>query len=178
MEVLAAIPSVIYGFFGMTIIVPFVKKIAGNNIVGDSLLSVILVLFIMILPTIISISFVSLKSVPKKFKEASLNLGATKIQTIFKVTLKSCKSGIFSGISLAVSKAIGETMAVLMVAGNVVNPPKLFNPVRLLTTGIALDMAYASGLFRQALFAIGLVLFILISLINLAFNKISKNILN
>lgn len=177
-EVLAAIPSVIYGFFGMTVIVPLVKKIAKNNLAGDSLLSVILVLFIMILPTIISTSFVSLKAVPKKFKEASLNLGATKVQTIFKVTLKACKSGIFAGINLAVSKAIGETMAVMMVAGNVVNPPKLLNPVKLLTTGIALDMAYASGLFRQVLFAIGVVLFFLISLINLTFNKISKNIFN
>ena len=182
-DILASIPSVIYGFLGMTILVPLIKKIFivfekkdGPPIVGDSLLAVILVLFIMILPTIISTSLVSLKAVPKSFKYASLNLGATKIQTIFKVTLKAAKPGIFSGILLAVSKAIGETMAVMMVAGNVANFPSLLKPVRLLTTGIAIDMAYSTALFRQALFAIGLVLFILIILINISFGKIIKKI--
>ena len=180
-EILASIPSVIYGFLGMNVLVPLIKKIFitfekedGLPIVGDSLLAVILVLFIMILPTIVSTSLVSLNSVPKSFKYASLNLGATKIQTIFKVNLKAARSGIFSGILLAICRAIGETMAVMMVAGNVVNFPKLLSPVRLLTTGIAVDMAYSSGLFRQALFGIGLVLFALIIIINFSFNKIIK----
>lgn len=182
-EILTSIPSVIYGFLGMTILVPLIKKIFvvfekenGPPVVGDSLLAVIFVLFIMILPTIISTALVSLNSVPKSFKYASLNLGATKIQTIFKVNLKAAKSGIFSGILLAVCKAIGETMAVMMVAGNVVNFPTPLSPVRLLTTGIAVDMAYSSGLFRQALFGIGLVLFVLIIIINFSFNKIIKNL--
>lgn len=177
-EVLAAIPSVIYGLFGMTIIVPLIKFIFNRNstsfVVGDSLLAAILVLFIMIIPTIVSTSYITLKSVPKSFKEASLNLGATKTQTIFKVTLKASKSGIFSGVTLAVAKAIGETMAVMMVAGNVVNPPNLLKPVRLLTTGIALDISYSSGLLRQALFGIGFVLFILIIIINISFKKSFK----
>ena len=182
-EILASIPSVIYGFLGMTILVPAIKKIFivfekedGLPVVGDSLLAVIFVLFIMILPTIISTSLVSLNSVPKNFKYASLNLGATKIQTIFKVTLKAAKSGIFSGVVLAISRAIGETMAVMMVAGNVVNFPTPLSPVRLLTTGIAIDMAYSSGLFRQALFGIGSILFLLIIIINICFNKILKKI--
>ncbi len=179
-EVLAAIPSVIYGLFGMTTIVPLIKFIFNKNstssIVGDSLLAAILVLFIMIIPTIVSTSYISLKSVPKSFKEASLNLGATKTQTIFKVTLKASKSGIFSGATLAIAKAIGETMAVMMVAGNVVNPPNLLKPVRLLTTGIAIDISYSSGLLRQALFGIGFILFILIIIINISFKKSLKTV--
>ncbi len=179
-EVLAAIPSVIYGLFGMTTIVPLIKFVFNKNstsfVVGDSLLAAILVLFIMIIPTIVSTSYVSLKSVPKSFKEASLNLGATKTQTIFKVTLKASKSGIFSGVTLAVAKAIGETMAVMMVAGNVINPPNLLKPVRLLTTGIAIDISYSSGLLRQALFGIGFILFILIIIINISFKKSIKTV--
>ena len=180
-EVFSGIPSVIYGFFGMTVIVPLIKKtLKGFNknnsfaITGDSLLAVILVLTIMITPTIISISYVSLKNVPKAFKEASLNLGATKTQTIFKINIKAAKTGIFSGITLAVAKAIGETMAVMMVAGNVSNFPHLLRPVKLLTTGIAIDMAYSSDLFRSALFGLGLILFILIVLINISFKQILK----
>ncbi len=179
-EVLAAIPSVIYGLFGMTTIVPLIKFVFNKNstssVVGDSLLAAILVLFIMIIPTIVSTSYISLKSVPKSFKEASLNLGATKTQTIFKVTLKASKSGIFSGVTLAIAKAIGETMAVMMVAGNVVNPPNLLKPVRLLTTGIAIDISYSSGLLRQALFGIGFILFILIIIINISFKKSLKTV--
>ena len=184
-EILAGIPSVIYGFFGMTFVVPYVRQIFDdvNNfekpaVVGDSLLSVIIVLTIMILPTIISTSFVSLKSVPISFKEASLNLGATKTQTTFKVVLKAAKPGIFSGLILAVSKAIGETMAVMMVAGNVVNSPKLLNPVRLLTSGIAIDIAYSSGLFRKALFGMSFVLFVLINIVNISLHKILNKGLN
>lgn len=180
-ELLAGIPSVIYGFFGMMIIVPFIRNVfAGfrtlnqKPVVGDSLLAVILVLAIMVLPTIISISETSIRAIPKSYKEASLGLGATHIQTIFKVTLPAARSGILSGIVLGVGRAIGETMAVIMVAGNIVNFPELLGSVRLLTTGIAIDMAYSSGLFRQSLFGIGLVLFVFIMIVNISFMKISK----
>ncbi len=183
-EILAGIPSVIYGFFGMTVIVPAIRKIfddsqnfAKRAVVGDSLLAVILVLAIMILPTIISTAFVSLKTVPKSFKEASLNLGATKTQTIFNVVLKVASPGIFSGLSLAVAKAIGETMAVMMVAGNVSNSPKILSPVKLLTSGIAIDIAYSSGLFRKALFGMSLILFVLIIIVNFLFHQILKKVL-
>ena len=180
-EILAGVPSVVYGFFGMTVIVPTIRNIFINfnlldsmPVVGDSLLAVIVVLTIMILPTIVSTCFVTLQSTPKSLREASLNLGATKVQTVFKVTLKNAKGGIFSGVTLAVAKAIGETMAVIMVAGNVVRPPELLGPVRLLTTGIAIDMAYSSGLLRQALFGIGLLLLALIVVANISFAAISK----
>ena len=179
--VIYGVPSVVYGFFGMTVIVPTIRNIFINfnlldsmPVVGDSLLAVIVVLTIMILPTIVSTCFVTLQSTPKSLREASLNLGATKVQTVFKVTLKNAKGGIFSGVTLAVAKAIGETMAVIMVAGNVVRPPELLGPVRLLTTGIAIDMAYSSGLLRQALFGIGLLLLALIVVANISFAAISK----
>ena len=176
-EILASIPSVIYGLFGMTTIVPLIKKIFYKTnsyfvVVGDSLLAAILVLSMMILPTILSTSYLALKNNPKSLKEASFNLGATKTQTIFKISLKNAKLGIFSGITLSIAKAFGETMAVIMVAGNVPNSINLLKPVRLLTTGIAIDISYSSGLLRQALFGIGLVLFILIILINLSFKEI------
>lgn len=180
-ELLAGIPSVIYGFFGMMIIVPFIRNIFSGfktlnhkPVVGDSLLAVILVLAIMVLPTIISISETSIRAIPRSYKEASLGLGATHIQTIFKVTLPAARSGILSGIVLGVGRAIGETMAVIMVAGNIVNFPELLGSVRLLTTGIAIDIAYSSGLFRQSLFGIGLVLFVFIMIVNISFMKISK----
>ena len=176
-EILASIPSVIYGLFGMTTIVPLIKKIFSNPnssfvVVGDSLLAAILVLAIMILPNILSTSYLALKSNIKNLKEASLNLGATKTQTIFKVSLKAARFGIFSGINLSIAKAFGETMAVIMVAGNVPNKINLLKPARLLTTGIAIDISYASGLLRQALFGIGLILFVLIILINFSFKRI------
>lgn len=180
-ELLAGIPSVIYGFFGMMIIVPFIRNVFSGfrtfnqkPVVGDSLLAVMLVLAIMVLPTIISTAETSIRAIPKSYKEASLGLGATHIQTIFKVTLPAARSGILSGIVLGVGRAIGETMAVIMVAGNIVNFPELLGSVRLLTTGIAIDMAYSSGLFRQSLFGIGLVLFVFIMIVNISFMKISK----
>ncbi len=180
-ELLAGIPSVIYGFFGMMVIVPFIRNmfygirtLSQRPVVGDSLLAVVLVLAIMVLPTIISTAETSIRAIPKSYKEASLGLGATRIQTIFKVILPAAKSGILSGIVLGVGRAIGETMAVIMVAGNIVNFPELLGSVRLLTTGIAIDMAYSSGLFRQCLFGIGLVLFIFIMIVNISFMKISK----
>ena len=176
-QLLAGIPSVVYGFFGMLIIVPFIKYVFPNTL-GDSLLAAIIILFIMVLPTIISTSEISLKSVPNTYKEASLALGATSIKTIFKITIPAAKSGIISGIILGVGRAIGETMAVIMVAGNVVNYPALLKSVRFLTTGIVLEMSYSSGLHRQALFAIGLILFIFIIIVNISFTLISKKGVN
>lgn len=180
-ELLAGIPSVVYGFFGMLVIVPFLRNIFsgmttadGKPVVGDSLLAVILVLSIMILPTIVSTAETAMRSVPKSYREASLGLGATQVQTIFKVTIPAAKSGILSGVILGVGRAIGETMAVIMVAGNIANMPDLLGSVRLLTTGIAIDMAYSSGLFRQALFGIGLVLFVFIMIVNISFMAVSK----
>lgn len=176
-QLLAGIPSVVYGFFGMLIIVPFIKYVFPNTL-GDSLLAAIIILFIMVLPTIISTSEISLKSVPNTYKEASLALGATSIKTIFRITIPAAKSGIISGIILGVGRAIGETMAVIMVAGNVVNYPTLLKSVRFLTTGIVLEMSYSSGLHRQALFAIGLILFIFIIIVNISFTLISKKGVN
>lgn len=180
-ELLAGIPSVIYGFFGMLVIVPLIRNLFfglttldGKPIIGDSLLAVIIVLAIMVLPTIISTAETSLRAVPISYREASLGLGATPTQTIFKVTVPAAKSGILSGVVLGVGRAIGETMAVIMVAGNIANMPELLGSVRLLTTGIAIDMAYSSGLFRQALFGIGLVLFVFIMIVNISFMLISK----
>lgn len=173
-ELLAGIPSVIYGFFGMLVIVPAIRGVFPEHTIGDSLLAVILILSVMILPTIVSVTETSLRAVPNTFREASLALGATQTETIFKVTLPAAKSGILAGVILGVGRAIGETMAVIMVAGNVANMPSLLGTVRLLTTGIAMEMSYASGLHREALFAIGLVLFVFIMIVNLMFNYISK----
>lgn len=173
-QLLAGIPSVIYGFFGMLIIVPFIRSVFPGQTIGDSLLAVILILAIMVLPTIVSITETSLRAVPQSYREAALALGTTPIKTIFKVTIPAAKSGILSGVILGVGRAIGETMAVIMVAGNVVNMPSILGTVRLLTTGIVLEMSYSSGLHRQALFAIGLILFIFIMVVNISFTVISK----
>jgi len=173
-ELLAGIPSVVYGFFGMLIIVPAIRAVFPDQTIGDSLLAVIIILAIMVLPTIVNVTETSLKAVPMAYREASMALGATPITTIFKVTILAAKSGILAGVILGVGRAIGETMAVIMVAGNVVNMPQLLGTVRLLTTGIAMEMSYASGLHRQALFAIGLVLFIFIMIVNISFTYISK----
>lgn len=173
-ELLAGIPSVIYGFFGMLVVVPVIRNMFPEHTIGDSLLAVILILAVMILPTIVSVTETSLRAVPSAYREASLALGATQTETIFKVTLPAAKSGILAGVILGVGRAIGETMAVIMVAGNVANMPSLLGTVRLLTTGIAMEMSYASGLHREALFAIGLVLFVFIMIVNLLFNYISK----
>ena len=173
-ELLAGIPSVIYGFFGMLVVVPVIRNMFPEHTIGDSLLAVILILAVMILPTIVSVTETSLGAVPRAYREASLALGATQTETIFKVTLPAAKSGILAGVILGVGRAIGETMAVIMVAGNVANMPSLLGTVRLLTTGIAMEMSYASGLHREALFAIGLVLFVFIMIVNLLFNYISK----
>jgi len=172
-ELLAGIPSVIYGFFGLQMIVPLVQKIFRLP-TGASLFTAIVILAIMILPTIVSTAETGLRAVPAIYREASLALGATRIETIFKVTLPAARSPILSGIILGVGRAIGETMAVIMVAGNVPNLPTLFGAVRPLTVGIALEMNYAVGLHQRALFAIGLILFVFIMLVNLSFSWLSK----
>lgn len=175
-ELLAGIPSVIYGFFGMIIVVPMVKSIGEFlriDTKGDSLLAAIIILAIMVLPTIVSVSESSLRAVPVSYKEASTALGASDISTIFKVILPSARNGVLSGVILGIGRAIGETMAVIMVAGNIVNMPSIFGSVRFLTTGIALELSYSSGLHRQALFAIGLVLFVFIAVIDIIFARVS-----
>lgn len=173
-QLLAGIPSVVYGFFGMLVIVQSIKKIVPNQKVGDSLLAVIIILSIMILPTVVTVSENSIKAVPNYYREAALALGTTPTQTIFRVVIPAAKNGILSGVILGIGRAIGETMAVIMVAGNVVNMPSLLGTVRLLTTGIVLEMSYSSGLHRQALFAISLVLFVFIIIINMLFSFISR----
>lgn len=172
-ELLAGIPSVVYGLVGIIVLVPAVMHLF-NLKSGSTLFSAIIVLAIMILPSIVSVSETALNAVPAKFEEASLALGATKIETIFKVSIPSAKSGITAGIVLGIGRAIGEAMAVMMVAGNVANMPKLFSSVRFLTTAISSEMSYAGGLQKQALFSIGLVLFVFIMIINVVLNTLLK----
>lgn len=172
-ELLAGIPSVIYGLIGMLVVVPAVAKVFDLPL-GMNLLSAILILSIMILPTIVTISENSLRSLPPQLNEASLGLGATRIQTIFKVLIPAARSGIISGVVLGIGRAIGETMAIIMVAGNVVNMPGLLKSVRLMTTGIVMEMSYAGEFHRQALFAIGLVLFIFIMALNIVLSTVLK----
>lgn len=172
-ELLAGIPSVVYGLIGMIVLVPFVMKLFDLKS-GTTLFAAIIVLTVMILPSIVSISENALNSVPKKYEEASYALGATRTETIFKVSVPAAKSGITAGIVLGIGRAVGEAMAVMMVAGNVANMPELFGSVRFLTTAISMEMSYASGLQRQALFSIGLVLFVFIMIINIVLNVILK----
>lgn len=182
-ELLAAIPSVIYGLVGMMILNPFmyeIEKLLFNRSEkhiftgGSNILSAIIVLAIMILPTVISVSTTSLKAVNDKLRSASLALGATKIQTIFKVVVPAAKSGIMTAIVLGVGRAIGEAMAVNMVAGGSINLPLPFNSVRLLTTQLVSEMSYSEGLHRQVLFTVGLVLYIFILIINYLLMRIRK----
>ena len=182
-ELLAAIPSVIYGLVGMMILNPFmyeIEKLLFNRSEkhiftgGSNILSAIIVLAIMILPTVISVSTTSLKAVNDKLRSASLALGATKIQTIFKVVIPAAKSGIMTAIVLGVGRAIGEAMAVNMVAGGSINLPLPFNSVRLLTTQLVSEMSYSEGLHRQVLFTVGLVLYIFILIINYLLMRIRK----
>ncbi len=165
-DLLSGIPSVIYGLIGMIIIVPLVRRFF-NLPDGANLFSAIIVLSVMILPSVISVSENALRAVPREYEEASLALGATKTETIFKVTLPAAKSGILTAITLGIGRSVGEAMAVMMVSGNVANMPGLFTSVRFLTTAIASEMSYSSGLQMEALFSIALVLFIFILLINL-----------
>lgn len=174
-ELLAGIPSVVYGLIGMIVLVPAVMKTFDLKS-GSCLLSAILVLAIMVLPNIISVSETALRAVPPEYEEASLGLGATWIETVFKVSVPAARSGIVAGIVLGAGRAVGEAMAVMMVAGNVANMPGLFKSVRFLTTAVASEMSYAAdgSLQKQALFSIGLVLFVFIMLINWLLNTFLK----
>ena len=164
-SMLAGIPSVVYGLVGMMVLVPSIRKLFGVPD-GASLLAAIIVLAIMILPSIIKMSVTALEAVPKEYEDASLALGATPEETWFRVSVPAAKSGIATAVVLGVGRAIGEAMAVMMVAGNAANMPSLFQSVRFLTTAVASEMSYSSGLQRQALFSIALVLFLFIMLIN------------
>lgn len=172
-DLLAGIPSVVYGLIGMIIIVPFVRE-AFRLPDGANLFSAIIVLTVMILPSVISVSETAIKAVPREYEEASLALGATKTETVFKVIVPAAKSGIATAIVLGIGRAVGEAMAIMMVAGNVPNMPSLFKSVRFLTTAVASEMAYSSGLQRQALFSIALVLFLFIMFINIILNLVIK----
>ena len=173
-ELLAGIPSVLYGIFGLAVIVPNIQNIF-NLPKGQSLFAVIIVLSIMMLPTIISVSETAIRAVPKAYKEGSLALGASKIETIFKVVLPAAKSGILAAVVLGIGRALGETMAVILVAGNSpVMPTSLMDSVRPLTTNIALEMGYAFGTHQEMLFATGVVLFTFILILNLVLNKLSN----
>lgn len=174
-ELLAGIPSVVYGLIGMMVLVPGVMDLFHLKS-GSTLFTAILVLAIMILPGIISVSETALRAVPREYEEASLGLGSTWIETVCKVSVPAARSGIAAGIVLGVGRAIGEAMAIMMVAGNVANMPGLFNSVRFLTTAVASEMSYAAdgSLQKQALFSIGLILFLFIMLINLLLNYFLK----
>jgi len=174
-QLLAGIPSVVYGLVGMIVLVPAIQK-AFSLGSGACLLAAIIVLAIMILPSIINVSETALRAVPREYEEASLALGATETETWFRVSLHAARSGVATAVVLGVGRAIGEAMAIIMVAGNVSNMPGLFTPVRFLTTGIISGMAYASpgSLYQQALYSIGLVLFLFIMMINVFLNLVLK----
>jgi len=166
-QLLAGIPSVVYGFWGLTFVVPFIRRYLGGS--GLSVLAGSIILAIMILPTIISIAEVSLRALPPLYKEGSLAVGATHWQTIYAVQIPSAKSGIMAAIILGIGRAVGETMAVIMVLGNAVAlPESILDPARTLTTNIGIEMGYASGDHQQALFATGIVLLVIIMILNSA----------
>lgn len=187
-DLLAGIPSVVYGLFGMTVIVPVIRNTFGGVIAGNSLLAAAVVLSIMILPTMTSICMDALRSVPNEYREGSLAMGASSIQTIFKVTVPAAKNGIFAGVVLGAGRAIGEATAVLMVSGNRARMPAavvagdpstwfawLLSPVRTLTGNVAQEMGYSSGLHQDALFATGVVLFAFIMILNLVLRMVARN---
>jgi phosphate transport system permease protein len=182
-ELLAGIPSVIYGLLGLLILNPMIYKLelylfkdspTHQFTGGSSLISAVLVLAIMILPTVISISASAIRAVPLQLQNSSMALGATKIQTIFKVIVPAAKSGIITAIVLGTGRAIGEAMAITLVSGSVVNLPLPFNSVRFLTTAIVSEMSYSQGVHKEVLFTIGLVLFVFIMMINIVLNKIMR----
>ena len=172
-SLLAGIPSEVYGLVGMMVLVPGIRKLFGLPD-GASLLAGILVLAVMILPSIIKVSVTALEAVPPEYEDASLALGATKEETWFRVSVPAARSGIAAAVVLGVGRALGEAMAVIMVSGNAPNMPSLFESVRFLTTAVASEMSYSSGLQRQALFSIALVLYLFILLINAALNYFLK----
>ena len=172
-ELLAGIPSVVYGFFGLVVIVPVIRSLAGGT--GSSILAASILLGIMILPTIIGVSESAIRSVPESYYEGSLALGATHERTIFRVMLPAAKSGIMAGVVLGIGRAIGETMAVIMVAGNQARMPAgLLKGIRTLTANIVIEMGYAADLHREALIATGVVLFVFILIINVAFSLLKR----
>ena len=182
-ELLAAIPSVIYGLIGLMVLNPLMYKLEKLFFTGSethqftggaNMLSAIIVLAIMILPTVINISASSIRAVSQSLRSASLALGATKLQTIFRVVIPAARSGIMTGVVLGIGRALGEAMAINMVAGGAVNLPLPFNSVRFLTTQLVSEMSYASGLHRQVLFTVGLVLYIFILSINLILTRLRK----
>ena len=172
-SLLAGIPSVVYGLVGMLVLVPGIRKLFHVPD-GSSLLAAMIVLAIMILPSIIKVSVTALEAVPSEYEDASLALGATPVETWFRVSVPAARSGIAAAVVLGVGRAIGEAMAVMMVSGNVPNMPSLFQSVRFLTTAVASEMSYASGLQRQVLFSIALVLFLFIMLMNATLNFFLK----
>ena len=172
-NLLAGIPSVVYGLVGMLILVPSIRKVFDVPD-GASLLAAIIVLSVMILPSIVKVSVTALEAVPQEYELGSLALGASAVETCFRVTVPAAKSGIAASVVLGVGRAIGEAMAVIMVSGNAANMPSLFESVRFLTTAVASEMAYSSGLQREALFSIALVLFLFILLINTLLNVFFK----
>ena len=174
-DLLAGIPSVVYGLVGMMVLLPAIRK-TFDIAAGDSLLAAIIVLAVMILPSIISVSETALNAVPREYEEASLALGATELETYFRVSVPAAKSGIAAAVVLGVGRAIGEAMAILMVAGNVANMPSLLSSVKFLTTAIASEMSYAAvgSLQRNALYSIGLILFLFIMCINVILNVFLK----
>lgn len=174
-QLLAGIPSVVYGLVGMIVLVPAIRRAFGLGS-GACLLAAILVLTVMVLPSIINVAETALQAVPREYEEASLALGATETETYFRVSLPAARSGVAAAVVLGVGRAIGEAMAIIMVAGNVANMPGLFTPVRFLTTGIISGMSDAAvgSLYQQALFSIGLVLFLFIMLINVLLNVCIK----
>lgn len=182
-ELLAAIPSVIYGLIGLMVLNPLMYKLekiifadskSHQFTGGANLISAVIVLAIMILPTVINVSCSSIRAVPASLRSASLALGASKLQTIFKVVIPAARSGIMTGVVLGIGRALGEAMAINMVAGGAVNLPLPFNSVRFLTTQLVSEMSYASGLHRQVLFTVGLVLYVFIMVINLLLTKLKK----
>lgn len=172
-DLLAGIPSVVYGLVGMMVLVPFVREVF-NVADGVGLFSSIIVLTVMVLPSIISVSETALKAVPREYEEASLALGATWNETVFKVSFPAAKSGIAASVVLGIGRAVGEAMAIMMVCGNVANMPSLFSSVRFLTTAIAGEMSYSSGLHRQTLFSVALILYCFIMIINMILNFFLK----
>ena len=174
-DLLAGIPSVVYGMVGMAVLLPAIRELFDLR-AGDTLLAAILVLAVMILPSIISVSETALRAVPREYEEASLALGATEIETYFRVTAPAAKRGIAAAVVLGVGRAIGEAMAIMMVAGNAANMPSLFKSVKFLTTAVASEMSYAAdgSLQKMALFSIGLVLFVFIMMINVLLNVVLK----
>ncbi|MDO5337776.1 MAG: phosphate ABC transporter permease subunit PstC [Eubacteriales bacterium] len=172
-ELMAGVPSIVYGFFGLVVLVPFIREHIGGR--GDSMLAAVLLLGIMILPTIIGVSESAVRSVPESYYEGSLALGATKERSIYFVMLPAAKSGILAGVVLGIGRAIGETMAVVMVAGNqAIMPSGILKGVRTMTANIVMEMGYASGIHREALIATAVVLFVFILIINISLSLLNR----